>query len=383
MNNSNPSSDGAQGLEAINRGDLVTAFNHLNSAVRQGDKHPSVLIGLALVARAQSKYEISLHAVDLFLQISPNDVNANIVKGDALTALGKKRAAISFYMAAIRLTQNVTNLPANLVRDIQRCQKACDDAQHALEDTMLSSLADLGLNNGNGQSRIEQTVDILMGRKQIYPQRPSKLYFPELPQIQFYDPAHFEWVEVIKSAKEEIKAELLALMSEDNLFEPYMAHNPSAASGNMGLTQDDKWSSFHLIRDGKEIADNIARCPRTYEIISATAPIARIPGRSPNILFSKLEGGAHIPPHHGQINVRLLCHLPLIVPKGCQLRVGNQTRDVVEGEMMIFDDSIEHEARNSSNQQRIVLIFDIWRPEITEQERSMLCSIFEKIEEID
>jgi len=65
------------------------------------------------------------------------------------------------------------------------------------------------------------------------------------------------------------------------------------------------------------------------------------------------------------------------------LRVGNQTRDVVEGEMMIFDDSIEHEARNSSNQQRVVLIFDIWRPEITEQERTMLCSIFEKIEEFD
>jgi len=73
----------------------------------------------------------------------------------------------------------------------------------------------------------------------------------------------------------------------------------------------------------------------------------------------------------------------LIVPTGCQLRVGNQTRDVVEGEMMIFDDSIEHEARNSSNQQRVVLIFDIWRPEITEQERTMLCSIFEKIEEFD
>ena len=253
MNNINPSSKGILGLEAINRGELVIAFEHLNTAVVQGDRHTNVLIGLALVARAQSKFEISLEAVDRFLQKQPNDINGNIVKGDALSALGRTRAAINFYMAAIRLSLEIRDLPVNLARDIERCKKACEEVQINIEKTMQSSFSELGLGQGSGQSRIEQTVDILMGRKQAYAQKPSKLYFPELPQIQFYEPASFDWVENLIARKEDIKLELLDLMSEDKLFEPYMAHNPNAASGNTGLTEDDKWSSFHLIRDGKEL----------------------------------------------------------------------------------------------------------------------------------
>ena len=61
--------------------------------------------------------------------------------------------------------------------------------------------------------------------------------------------------------------------------------------------------------------------------------------------FPRLEPGAHIPPHSGILNCRLICHLPLIVPPGCWLRVGNETREWEEGKLMIFDDSMEHEAK--------------------------------------
>ena len=135
MNNINPSSKGILGLEAINRGELVIAFEHLNTAVVQGDRHTNVLIGLALVARAQSKFEISLEAVDRFLQKQPNDINGNIVKGDALSALGRTRAAINFYMAAIRLSLEIRDLPVNLARDIERCKKACEEVQINIEKT--------------------------------------------------------------------------------------------------------------------------------------------------------------------------------------------------------------------------------------------------------
>ena len=30
--------------------------------------------------------------------------------------------------------------------------------------------------------------------------------------------------------------------------------------------------------------------------------------------------------HHGMLNSRLIAHLPLIVPEGCAMRVGNETR---------------------------------------------------------
>ena len=44
--------------------------------------------------------------------------------------------------------------------------------------------------------------------------------------------------------------------------------------------------------------------------------------------------------------------------------------------MMIFDDSIEHEAWNDSDEVRIVLLFEIWRPEIGEREREALTAMF-------
>ena len=95
-----------------------------------------------------------------------------------------------------------------------------------------------------------------------------------------------------------------------------------------------------------------------------------VAGRTPSALFSKLAPGADIAPHHGVINTRLICHLPLIVPQDCgSLRVGNYAREWREGEALIFDDSIEHEAWNDSPLPRVVLLFDLWRPELDEEER--------------
>ena len=48
-----------------------------------------------------------------------------------------------------------------------------------------------------------------------------------------------------------------------------------------------------------------------------------------------------------------------------------------EGEVMVFDDSYEHEACNLSDvHERAVLIFDIWHPEITPQERKAIIDMF-------
>jgi len=108
-------------------------------------------------------------------------------------------------------------------------------------------------------------------------------------------------------------------------------------------------------------------------------PLPRIPGRSPNILFSQLRPGAHIPPHHGFVNTRLIVHLPLVAPPGCVFRVGNETRTWAYGKAWAFDDTIEHEAWNTSDQTRVVLLFEVWRPELTAQERALVGSLFEAI----
>ena len=67
--------------------------------------------------------------------------------------------------------------------------------------------------------------------------------------------------------------------------------------------------------------------------------------------------------------------MPLIVPSDCTFRVGNETRVWEYGKAWVFDDTIEHEAANSSDRQRVILIFDIWNPALTEAERELVCEL--------
>ena len=83
------------------------------------------------------------------------------------------------------------------------------------------------------------------------------------------------------------------------------------------------------------------------------------------------------------MNARLIGHLPLIVPAGCALRVGNETREWREDEVVLFDDTIEHEAWNTSAETRVVLLFDIWRPELSDTERNLVVAMLKTIDEFD
>jgi aspartyl/asparaginyl beta-hydroxylase (cupin superfamily) len=80
------------------------------------------------------------------------------------------------------------------------------------------------------------------------------------------------------------------------------------------------------------------------------------------------------------LNARLICHLPLVVPPGCGFRVASEVREWREGELLVFDDSVEHEAWNGGTSDRIILIFDIWRPELSAEERRAVTAMFEAID---
>jgi aspartyl/asparaginyl beta-hydroxylase (cupin superfamily) len=102
-----------------------------------------------------------------------------------------------------------------------------------------------------------------------------------------------------------------------------------------------------------------------------------VPLRSPSALFSVLQPHTRIPPHTGVANFRLVVHLPLIVPPGCGFRVGSETREWRIGEAWVFDDTIEHEAWNDSDQTRIIFICDVWSPRLSVEERVAIGAIIQ------
>jgi aspartyl/asparaginyl beta-hydroxylase (cupin superfamily) len=119
---------------------------------------------------------------------------------------------------------------------------------------------------------------------------------------------------------------------------------------------------------------NARHCPETIRLLAGFGQPS-IRGASPNAMFSLLSPQTAIPAHVGFNNARLVCHLPLIVPEGCWFRVGEETRSWKRGEAFVFDDTIEHEALNPSDELRVVFIFDLWHPDLSEVERQGVAAL--------
>ena len=104
---------------------------------------------------------------------------------------------------------------------------------------------------------------------------------------------------------------------------------------------------------GRPIAGNVERCPLTARLVAQHVPGHGAAG------FSVLRPGTRIQPHSGYQGRFLRCHLGLSVPDGdCGLRVGGETRAWREGEALVLDDRVEHEAWNMTAHERVVLLVD-------------------------
>ena len=368
------------GADALRRGDARTARETFERIVAAGAADVSVCLGLTYACQRLNDKAAAMAAVDRALALEPRNLRALILKADQLAALGDERAASSFYQFAIRIAPPPNEMPAALRDELTRAQAACDRYAGRFETFLDDRLLRGGQAEGRAATRFRHSLDILLGKKKIYFQQPHTYFFPELPQIQFYDRDGFAWLDHVEAKTAEVRAELLEVMKQDSAFKPYIQGDPHRPRKEQsGMTDNPDWSAFYLWKDGELVAENAARCPRTMKLME-DVPLCRVPNRSPSVLFSLLRPGARIPPHSGLVNTRLICHLPLIVPEGCGFRVGNDTRTPVEGKACVFDDTMEHEAWNGSERTRVVLLFEIWRPELSEEERGLVAAMFESID---
>jgi hypothetical protein len=174
-------------------------------------------------------------------------------------------------------------------------------------------------------------------------------YLPGVPAHMFYDPAQFEWARALEDAYPIIKEELMnVLASEGAGFKAYVSEEQRRLSG---------WNTYNFFFYGKKFEENCARCPRTTALLESLPRFER-----DHIMFSSLNPHSRIPPHVGPMNGIVRAHLPLIVPDGCYIRVGNEERTWREGKLLAFDDSFEHEVFNHSDHVRIVLFMNFWHP---------------------
>ncbi|MDQ3078757.1 MAG: aspartyl/asparaginyl beta-hydroxylase domain-containing protein [Pseudomonadota bacterium] len=364
------------GWAALQRGDLRAARSALQGATAATANDVRAWLLLAQCCAAQGDAAAEERALDGALVAEPRNLLALLAKGERAKARGDDRAAVSYFTMALQVERGA--LPPAIVERLRQAAIAVDAAGGRFEQHLEESLVAAGVAPDVRPRRFSEALDIMAGRKQVQLQQPTSFFYPGLPQTCFYDPGQFDWVAGFEAQVPAMRDEVEQLLAGESGFHPYVEGDPNRPNRGHALLGDARWSAFDLWKGGVEVEDNARRCPATMAALR-TAPMPRIAGRSPMALFSQLRPHTHIPPHWGMLNTRLICHIPLIVPSGCRLRVGNEVRNVEAGKAMIFDDSIEHEAWNDSDQTRIVLLFEVWRPELDAAERASLTAMFEAI----
>lgn len=225
-------------------------------------------------------------------------------------------------------------------------------------------------------------INHLTGRKLLKPadsrQRngeTTELWYPDLAAKPWHDTATLPWVKILESSFPAIRDEVTAVLAGKLKFK-----EPDV------VVREDfdyvGWDNYHFQRLGKissfleQFPENLELCPNTAAVLDKI-PLAG------DAKFAIMQPGGYLKPHFSTFNGRLVCHLGLIVPANCAIRVADEIREWKEGATILFDDTYEHEAWNRGNTLRAVLLLDMWHPDLTEIEIICLEMMLSKVSSID
>jgi aspartyl/asparaginyl beta-hydroxylase (cupin superfamily) len=360
------------GMIALNLGDGRRAALWIERAAAAEPGTAPIWFNLFQAYDCAGEPERGLASLDRALTIDPDYLPAILMKADVLERLGRPSESLALYRAIIASGPSTAGLPEPALRAFERGQgrvRADDDRRAAALEAPLAELqaawpdADLDRARAYAEQRT--------GRRKVYVQQPVNGHFPYLPALEFFPRDHFPWLAGLEAATDEIRRELIAILDGGEAgFGPYVAFDPTLPANQWAeLNHSRRWSAWFFWKDGERQDENCARCPATTALIEAL-PLLDLPAKGPTAMFSILDPHTRIPPHTGSSNVRTTIHLPLVVPPGCGFRVGSQTRPFEPGQAWAFDDTIEHEAWNDSDEPRAILILDVWNPLLTEAERA-------------
>ena len=371
------------GIHALKRGKVELGLERLKAARVGAPEDLFVLMTLKDVYRQQGDAEAEREAIEAALAVDPYFVPALLARGEWIERFGKTSLAATVYANAIKISPPEKDWPAAFRPQLEHARAVADKHSKAFDAYLTEKLADLVTDlPPQLAQRWTEAAAIRAGRAKSYVSDSNQLHVPRLPAVPFFDRAEFPQFEALEAKTGVIRDELLAALDNDrDRFKPYIAYKPGEPVNQWKeLDHSDRWGALQLWHGGSPVQENLDRCPETAKALSAVS-MADISGLCPNAFFSALAPKTHIPPHNGESNARLVAHLPLIIPDGCVLRVGFEERRWNSGEILVFDDTIEHEARNDSDELRVVLIFDVWNPLLSPAERELVNSMAEATRE--
>ncbi len=367
----------SEGMAAIREGDSGAAIAAFQRATAADPAAGPLWRNLAHAYRLHSDDVGERAALEHALSIDRTDFVAQLRIAQLLQRIGEETRALLAWSGVEQLAAHLPEFSPAIQSDLAEGVAYCTALRAKLDRA-----ADAVIHDANGRDetdarRIRAFVETATGKRRVFQNQCEGAYYPFLPADEFFDRKHFPWFDQLEAGTAAIKAELEALLaSPDEVLRPYVKLDEGTPL-NPWSTLDGSldWGACFLWEYGKPNEAIIKRCPKTAKLLESL-PLARIPGRAPNAFFSLLKPGSLIPPHTGVTNTRAIIHLALDIPPKCGFRVGNETREWVEGKAFAFDDTIEHEAWNNSDKRRAVLIIDSWNPHLSEAESNAIVQYF-------
>jgi aspartyl/asparaginyl beta-hydroxylase (cupin superfamily) len=358
----------------LSGGKLAEARSILEDAARLDPPTPDFWQRLATVRKLAGAPLLALEAIDRALALAPLDFVNLMMRAHLLDGAGHPEAGEAYGRALAQPRPDP--LPPMLQRTIARAEAAWAEHRHTMAQRLGAAFEASGADLTPAERRrAERFASNIARTTRPYHAEPTHFAWPGLREQEFHDREAFPWVGTLESLTPVIRAELDQVANAPaSQLVPYVKYAESEPLAQWrDLNHNRDWTAIHLIERGVPVAANTEHCPETMAFLAGMDQPA-IAGCAANAMFSLLAPRTHIPPHVGVANFRLLCHLPLIVPHRCWFRVGAETRDFAEGQAWVFDDTIEHEARNETDALRVILIFDLWHPDLSPAERKAIAA---------
>ncbi|MGA9333502.1 MAG: aspartyl/asparaginyl beta-hydroxylase domain-containing protein [Rudaea sp.] len=370
------------GVHAFQRGDLVAACELLEKARIVAPRDPMIMLALGRVHREAGRTDLEWDTIISALDINPYFLPGLLARGEFLERGKQSKAAAAVFRNVLKVAgDDAAQWPQALRKRLEHASTAvARDGEELTAFLKHRVNAQREAVDAAVGSRWDEAVSILAGKSKPYASECNQLHVPRLPAITFYDDGLFPWMHEVEALTSAIKTELQEMLERrQDEFVPYIQYAPGAPVNQWDkLNHSRDWSGFHLYQHGAPVREHLDQCPKTAEAL-ALVDAVKIAGLCPNAMFSALAPHVHIPPHTGETNARLVAHLPLVVPENCHYRVGYYWKQWREGKCWVFDDCIEHEARNDSDQVRAILMFDVWNPYLSLAERELTSALAEAL----
>ena len=259
------------------------------------------------------------------------------------------------------------------------------------------------MSSSNEEDQSPKTCDVVQGpsllRTPVHRPSPSLLFLPGLRSIPMWTSLTNEGVNRV-AYQDPVVSQVVEYL-EDNVAtirDEYLERSPSVKSDYLvndhSKLHEGNWDWHSYMNKGSIQGHFAFHFRQTATILQKLREEHILFEGTPFgfCFFSTLHGNSRIKAHSSPINMRLRVHLPLVVPNvslsstsdgsddelKCGIRVGPLVKPWVENKALVLDDAYDHEVWNETDQTRVLLLVDIWHPDVTMVERKEIVGMFQQ-----